>query len=74
MRASDEDQRLRDDGDLEVDDHVQHRVVRGGHIVVESHAKLVLEEGGFHDDDDERDAISSWFSITEIKKEKKKHT
>lgn len=57
MRAGNEDQRLRDDGDLEVDDHVQHRVVRGGHRAVESHAKFVLEEGGFHDDDDEGDAI-----------------
>jgi len=58
VRTSDEDQRLRDDSDLEVDDHVQHRVVRGGHLGVESHAKLVLEEGGFHDDDDEGDAVS----------------
>lgn len=58
VRARDEDEGLRDDGDLEVDDHVQLVVVvRDGRAtgVLEVDAELVLEERRLDDDDDEDD-------------------
>ena len=61
MRTGNEDQRLRDDGDLEIDDHVQLPVVRIGAgteaAVRERDAELVFEEGRFDDDDDEDDPV-----------------
>ncbi len=57
MRTSNEDQGLRYDGDLKVDDHVQLRIVRlhGGGL--EGNAELVLEECGLHNDDDKGNPI-----------------
>jgi hypothetical protein len=52
VRSGDKDQGLRDDGDLEVDDHV-HLTSVG--VLVTLDAKLVLEEGGVVDDDEEDD-------------------
>lgn len=52
---SDEDERLRDDGNLEVDDHVEHTIAGGWDVwqVLEADAELLLEEVGLQDDDDE---------------------
>ena len=56
VRTRDEDERLRDDGNLEVDDRVQLRVVRvDGEGRREADTELVLEEGGLLDDDDKGD-------------------
>ena len=56
MRTGDEDERLRDDGNLEVDDRVQLLVVRvDGEGRGERDAKLVLEEGRLLDDDNKGD-------------------
>ena len=56
MRTGDEDESLRDDGNLEVDDRVQLRVVRvDGEGRREADTELVLEEGGLLDDDDKGD-------------------
>ena len=58
MRTGDEDKSLRDDGDLEVDNHVQLSVVgirASSWSIVKSNTELVLEECGLHDDNDEDD-------------------
>jgi len=58
VRTSDEDEGLRDDGNLEVDNRVELIIVRvllGTVFAVETHAKLVLEEVSLQDDDDEDD-------------------
>ena len=56
VRTGDEDERLRDDGDLEVDDRVQLPVVRvDGEGRGERDAELVLEERGLLDDDNKGD-------------------
>lgn len=52
VRTRDEDERLRDLGDLEVDDHVDLLVVVVDDV---GDAKLVREEGGLDDDDIEDD-------------------
>ena len=50
MRTSDEDESLRDDSDLEVDNHVQLTIVVGdGEVGLESNAECVLEERGLDD-------------------------
>lgn len=49
VRTRDEDERLRDDGNLEVHNHVQLRVVVVHRVRRERHAKLVLEEVGLKD-------------------------
>lgn len=57
VRTGDEDQGLRDDGDLEVDDHVQLRVVvvdRAGRVL-EADTELVLEERSLDDDNNKDD-------------------
>ena len=55
----DEDERLRDDGDLEVDDRVQLRVVRvDGEVHREAGTELALEEGRLLDDDNKGDPES----------------
>ena len=60
VRTGDEDERLRDDGDLEVDDRVQLPVVRvDGEGSRKRNAELVLEEGRLLDDDDKRDPESA---------------
>ena len=53
MRTGDEDQSLGDDGNLEVDNHVDLRGVgtKLG-LAVDSNAELVLEEVGLHNDND----------------------
>ncbi len=54
----DEDKCLRDDGHLEVDDHVQLRVVGELGVarqVIEMNAKFILEEVGLENDNDQRD-------------------
>lgn len=56
VRTSDEDEGLRDDGDLEVDDHMELRVVGDDRARGEGKAELVLEEGRLDDDVDEGDA------------------
>lgn len=60
MRTSNEDESLRDDGDLEVHDHMKLRIMRidvaSTVAVGQGDTKLVLEERGFHNDDDEDDA------------------
>ena len=59
VRTRDEDERLRDDGNLEVDDRVQLRVVRvDGEGRREADTELVLEEGRLLDDDDKGDPES----------------
>ena len=56
MRTRDEDERLRDDGNLEVDDRVQLGVVRvDGEGRREADTELVLEEGRLLDDDNKGD-------------------
>lgn len=59
VRTSNEDEGLGDDGNLEVDDHVDLVVVDVGAVsnlaVAETNAELVVEEGGLADDDDESD-------------------
>lgn len=60
VRTGDEDQSLRDDSDLQVDNHVQLSVVgiwASSWSIVESNTELVLEERCLHDDDDEDDTI-----------------
>lgn len=52
MRSSDEDQCLRDNGDLEVNDHVQSSVVD---TLVGIDTELAFEEVGVVDDDEEDD-------------------
>ena len=58
MRTGDEDEHLRDDGDLEVDDHVQLRVVRLGTRDAlrarDGDAELVVEEVRLDDNRAER--------------------
>ena len=59
VRTSDEDEGLRNDGDLEVDNHVKLAIVgidREGRL--EGNTKLVLEEGGLLDDADESDTVT----------------
>ena len=56
MRTGDENEGLGDDSDLQVDNHVELRVVRFGGSCLESDTKFVLEEVGFHDDDDQSNA------------------
>jgi hypothetical protein len=48
VRPSHENESLRDDGNLEVDDHVEHTIVGSWDAwrVFEVDAKLILEEGG----------------------------
>ena len=54
VQTPDEDERLRDDGNLEVDDRVKLRVVRvDGEGRREADTELVLEEGRLLDDDNE---------------------
>ena len=48
--TSGEDKCLRDDGDLEVDDHAKLFVVGLNRAVEERNAEGVLEEGGLEDD------------------------
>lgn len=67
MRTCDEDECLRDDGHLEVDDHVQLRVVgvfgfakRG----IEPNAKFILEEVGLENDNDQRDPECTRWAIS----------
>ena len=58
MRTGDEDQSLRDDGDLEVDDHVELAVVvvnGATGVARERDTELVLEERSLDDDNDEND-------------------
>lgn len=61
MRTRDENQRLRDDGNLEVDDGVQLGVVlivrSSDRAVREGDAELAVEEVGADANSDERDAI-----------------
>ena len=67
VRTSDEDERLGNDSNLEVCNHVQLRVVAvharagGGR---QRDAELVLEEGGLNDDNNEDDAASRKKTIT----------
>jgi hypothetical protein len=57
MRTRDEDERLRDDCDLEINDHVQLRVGCDLHgAASEADAEFILEEGRLYDDDDERNS------------------
>ena len=50
VRTRDEDEGLRDDGDLEVDDHVELAVVVvDGVAALEGNTELVLEERGLDD-------------------------
>ena len=54
MRTSDEDQSLRDDGNLEVYNHVQFGVVGGdGENSVQLDMESILEEGSLHDNDNQ---------------------
>lgn len=56
VRTGDEDQSLGDDGDLEVDNHVQLLIVVVDGLtrcVSESNTELVLEESGVEDDSNE---------------------
>ena len=55
MRTGDEDESLGDDGDLEVGDHVELRIIRLDGAGLEADAELVLEERGLLDDDDKSD-------------------
>ena len=61
MGASDEDERLRNNGDLEVDDGVQLRIIviyltsRGIQLDIE----LVLEEGRLEDHDNKDDPMQA---------------
>ena len=60
VRTGDEDEGLRDDSDLQVDDHVELVVVvidRRATGALEVDAELVLEEGSLDDDDDEDDTV-----------------
>ena len=72
MRTGDEDERLRDDGDLEVDDRVQLPVVGvDGEGRGERDAKLVLEERGLLYDNNKGDperALATWMDIRQKKK------
>lgn len=52
MRSGDEDQSLRDNGNLQIDDHVQSSVVD---VLVRLDPEPVLEEAGVVDDDEEDD-------------------
>ena len=52
MRTCDEDQGLRDDGDLEVHDHMQLAIVGLDGECFQMNTELSLEEGGLHDDND----------------------
>jgi hypothetical protein len=61
--SGDEDEGLRDDSDLEVDDHVDLRVVG---TLVSGDAELVLEEGGIVDDDEEDDA--EWRQLRQVQR------
>ena len=60
MRARDEDEGLRDDGDLKVDDGVELGVVvagrRGREAAGEGDTELVVEPSRLDDDRDERNA------------------
>jgi len=72
MRTSDEDQSLRDDGDLEVHNHVQLGVVGcDGEITIQCDAESILEECSLHDNDNQRDArdIKKDTSVTWRKEE-----
>ena len=57
MGASDEDERLGYNRNLEIDDHVEHAVVGGWYTwkVLEVDTELVLEEVRLQDDNDEDD-------------------
>ena len=56
VRTRDEDEGLRDDGDLEVDDHVELAVVVvDGVAALEGNTELVLEERGLDDGANEGD-------------------
>lgn len=57
MRTSDENQSLGDDGNLQVDDHVELGVIRALLAwELQGDAEGVLEEVGLHDDDNKGDA------------------
>jgi hypothetical protein len=58
MRTSDEDESPRDDGDLEVDDHVKLTIVGFDREGLKGNAELVLEEAGLLDDADESDTVT----------------
>jgi hypothetical protein len=58
MRTSDADESPRDDGDLEVDDHVKLTIVGFHGEGPEGNAELVLEEAGLLDDADESDTVT----------------
>ena len=61
MRTCDEDKRLRNDSNLQVNDGVKLRVIgaRGINFAIERDAKLVIEEAGLHYDGNEGDAKDS---------------
>ncbi len=63
VRTGNEDKSLSKNGDLEVHDHVQTRVV--GVVVQRGNAKLVLEEGGVVDDSEERQSRSNLVETVE---------
>lgn len=59
MGTGDEDQGLRDDGNLEVDNHMELTIINidwGSRSVLEGNTKFVLEEVGLKDDDNKSDA------------------
>ena len=65
MRTRDEDEGLRDDGDLEVDDHVELAVVVVDRVAaLEGNTELVLEERSLDDDNDENEKEGKWLDKT----------
>lgn len=56
VRTGDEDQSLRDDGNLEVDNHVELRVVGLDGEFLERDTEPVLEESSLHDNDHQGDS------------------
>jgi hypothetical protein len=74
VRTGDEDERLRDNGNLEVDDHVNARVVHILSFARRSRvldAELVLEEGRLHDNENEGNSIAqNSVSIGQVKQER----
>lgn len=56
MRTGDENQSLRDDGDLEVDDHVKLTIIGLHRGRLQMDMEFTLEEGGLHDNDNQCNA------------------
>ncbi len=58
-----ENESLRNNGDLEIDNHVKLTVIGLDGEFLEGDTKLVLEEGGLHDNDDQGNSILNCQSV-----------